>query len=272
MTMAQAAARPPKLPFWRTVAQAYAAPFLSLDSLVRAAWLWLLLLVPLLLAISWVQVPMEAEALARLRLDPQAAFETPWQLRLISNLHALVLLPAGASIAVAWHRLILAGERPAGAYLRLDRSVWLYTTVLVVTVVGISLLFDLPQVLVSGIAVRTLIGALAAVLSIAAALVIGRLSLVLPAIALGRTGVGLGEAWRATHRNTWRLFWGPFVCLLLLFLPAVLLSRVTAADRTAAALAMTALDVISIIGGVIGVGFLSFAYRHFFPAGQPLRV
>ena len=273
MTMAgtTADARPPKLPFWRTVGQAYAAPLLSFDSLVRAASLWLLLLTPLLLVMSWLQAPMEADLLARMRVDPTAAFETIWQLQLVSFLHSLVILPAAASIAVAWHRLILTGERPAGGYLRLDRSVWLYVAFPLATILYFSVLFDLPRVLVSDLNGRVAIGVIAVPLGILAGLVIGRLSLVLPAIALGRTDIGLADAWRATRGNTWRLFWGPFLCLLLLILPGLLLSALSGAGPVTATHAATAADLVSILGGVIGVGFLSFAYRHFFPADVPAR-
>jgi hypothetical protein len=105
-------------------------------------------------------------------------------------------------------------------------------------------------------------------LSIAAALIIGRLSLVLTAIALGRTDIGLGDAWRATRGNTWRLFWGPIVRLLLLALPGLVVFMLARADRVVFAIAIAALELISILGGIVGVGFLSFAFRHFFAGGR----
>src|SRR5262245_13160750 len=124
---------PAKLAFWSTVGRAYAAPFADAQSLMRAARLWLLLLTPVLLFTSWLQMSMRAELLAGMRADAGAAFAMGWQLRLISNLHSLVIVPAAASIAVAWHRLILNGERPADVYLRFDRIVWLYAAFLLAT-------------------------------------------------------------------------------------------------------------------------------------------
>jgi hypothetical protein len=52
---------------------------------------------------------------------------------------------------------------------------------------------------------------------------------------------------------------------LLLALPWLLIFRLPDTDRAVATVAATAIDLISIFGGVIGVGFLSFAYQHFFP-------
>jgi hypothetical protein len=268
VTMAQtaAAARPPKLPFWRMVGRAYAAPFVNFGALVRAAWLWLLILAPVLLAISWLQAPMEIDVLARIGGGPDTVHD-PWELRLLSLLQQLVMLPAMASIAVAWHRLILVHERPAGANLRLDGSVAIYGLFLLATVLLLTLLGDAPRMIASGLAPR-LADVLGIALSLAAALVIGRLSLVLPAIALGRADIGLGDAWRATRGNTWRLFWGPIVCLLLLVLPGLVVFMLAQADRVTFAIAMAALELVSILGGIVEVGFLSFAFQHFFAGGR----
>ena len=271
MTIADttADARPPKLPFWRTVGRAYAAPFVNFGSLVGAAWLWLLVLTPVLLVISWFLAPMQAELFAKLGTDPDAG--TPsLEFQLISILQQLVILPAIASIAVAWHRLILNQERPSSTYFRFDRSVWLYAAFLLATTLFFNVLSNLPQMIASAQGTRLPLWAsmLPGVLTIAAAFVICRLSLVLPPIALGRTDIGLGEAWRATHRNTWRLFWGPIFCLILLVAPAIFLFLYAGAERMTATVIMTAVSLISILGGVIGVGFLSFAYQHFFEGGD----
>lgn len=268
MTIADttSAARPPKLPFWRTVARAYAAPFVNFGSLVRAAWLWVLLLTPVLLAISWFLAPLYTALADVSKADLNAS--TPVELQLLSILPQLVMVPAVASIAVAWHRLILGQERPAGTYLRFDRSVWLYAAFLLAVELLFFALFNLPEVVASvrGTSLPLWIPWLGFVLAMAVAFIVGRLSLVLPPIALGRTDIGLGDAWRATQGNTWRLFWGPIVCLLFLALPAVvvLILALAGAGRTTTTIALTALDLVTILAGVIGVGFLSFAYQHFF--------
>src|SRR5262245_47333731 len=100
MTSAAAAVdrRPPKLPFWRTVGRAYAVPFASFGSLVRAAWLWLLVLAPVVLVLSWLQVPLQAENLARLRANPGVVPDA-WPLWLLTNVQEILTVPAMASIA-----------------------------------------------------------------------------------------------------------------------------------------------------------------------------
>ncbi|MGH6691655.1 MAG: hypothetical protein ACREF4_13365, partial [Gammaproteobacteria bacterium] len=247
---------------------AYAAPFVNFGSLVRAAWLWTLLLIPVLLAISWFLAPVYAALGDLSKADLNAS--TPVEFQLLSILLQLVMLPAVASIAVAWHRLILNRERPSGVYLRFDRSVGLYAAFLIAVQLLLIALVNLPEVIASlrGTSLPWWVGALAFVLVIAVAFIFGRLSLVLPPIALGRTDIGLGDAWRATQGNTWRLFWGPIVCLILLVLPAVMVFIVAGAGRTTTTVALTVMDLLTILAGVIGVGFLSFAYQHFFEGGD----
>jgi hypothetical protein len=62
------------------------------------------------------------------------------------------------------------------------------------------------------------------------------------------------------------------VCLILLALPGLIVFRLGAMNRLSAAAVLTFLDLISIIGGVVGVSFLSLAYRHFFPMKPRIRM
>src|SRR5215831_14570539 len=77
--------------------------------------------------------------------------------------------------------------------------------------------------------------------------------------------ISLGNVWAATRRNTWRLAMGPLVCLILLVIPGLITLHLGTMNRLSAAVVLTLLDLISIIAGVIGVSFLSLAYKHFFP-------
>lgn len=63
-------------------------------------------------------------------------------------------------------------------------------------------------------------------------------------------------------------FWAPIVCLFLLVLPVVAVFILAGAGRTTTTVALTALDLVAILAGVVGVGFLSFAYQHFFEGGD----
>ena len=58
---------------------------------------------------------------------------------------------------------------------------------------------------------------------------------------------------------------GPPLCLILLALPGVIMFHLGGMSGLSAAVVLTLLDLISLIGGVVGVSFLSLAFRHFFP-------
>ena len=128
---------------------------------------------------------------------------------------------AFASIAVNWHRYILLDEVPHGMErLRLDATVWRYVgnilligLILVVGAGGIGIVLVILAVLLGTVGqFVAVIGAVALTLfSIVASY---RLSIKLPAIALGRQDYGLLHAWTATARNSWR-FLG---LLLILFI------------------------------------------------------
>jgi len=64
---------------------------------------------------------------------------------------------------------------------------------------------------------------------------------------------------------------GPLVCLILLVIPGLITLHLGTMNRLSAAVVLTLLDLISIIAGVIGVSFLSLAYKHFFPTKPRFR-
>jgi hypothetical protein len=279
-----AAAPPPKLPFWRTIGRAYSAPLENSGALMRAASPWLLVLIPVAFAISYAMAPIQAEMMAKFEairpenLKPEDLgklaslkaedFAMPWSLQLLALLQHLVTVPAAASIAVAWHRLLLTGTQPATRFL-LDRSVGLYTAFLLGVMAFVMVLTTVPQLTFTPrlgdawIAITALTG----IVMIGSVFVLGRWTLVLPAIALGRTDIGLSEAWRTTRGNTWRLFWAPFVCLLIMVPVGFLTRGLSAADRVTSAVSMTLVELFTILAGIVGVGFLSYAYQHFFEGG-----
>jgi len=127
------------------------------------------------------------------------------------------MLPAFASMAVAWHRLLLQGEHPA--YLRLDYIVAAYA--------GVAFLGNIIMlapyyfsVTIRFAAEATQSGAAAFVASVepfasfAIPFILARLSLVLPAMALGRRDVTFGAAWKISEGHTWWMFWAYVLCFL----------------------------------------------------------
>ena len=104
-----------------------------------------------------------------------------------------------------------------------------------------------------------------------------RLSLLLPARAVGDLSLTFKQTWRRTRGNTWRLFWGivvttmpPLLLAQIGFLttigapsPANFASEDFVAQMTAASAVFTVYYLLIV---PIGIGFLSHAYRHFFQA------
>ena len=90
--------------------------------------------------------------------------------------------------------------------------------------------------------------------------------MVLPAKAIGRD-ISFGTAWAATRKNSWRLFGGYMLSLL----PFAAIAggvgywlSVAQASRGTATAVWTIVTLLWALFGMVGVGFLSLAYRHFF--------
>jgi hypothetical protein len=108
--MAEAApAAPNKLPFWRTLGEAYGVWFKNLPELIRIAWLWILIMAPIVGLFMWWQAPITMEVMQNARagkLDPDPALSA-----LMQVINLVIILPILSSIAVAWHRLLLRNCR-----------------------------------------------------------------------------------------------------------------------------------------------------------------
>jgi hypothetical protein len=259
-----------KLPVWRTVRLCYATVLQNLGQLARISWLWLLIMVPVYTAVHWLP-SADWEALG-IRTIPL------WARQMVVSLPPIVELPFLASIAVAWHRLVLRQERVlAPTYLRLDTPVWLYAlcslgflTLMVGPVLGALTFVEQPS---SGPphldreihSLVTVLGLLALTLAVAIFL-LPRLSLVLPALALGER-LSLWDAWRATRGNTLRLALATALCMLpalflIMSLPllAVLLSALSS-ESTPMQELITSLNAIDqIVGSITYAVFNSLAY------------
>ncbi|HEU4381580.1 MAG TPA: hypothetical protein VFR73_23665 [Hyphomicrobiaceae bacterium] len=257
MTLPPSPTRPPKLPFWRTVGACYAIVFGNFGSLLRISWLWLLIMLPVYAAAEWLDSRSQGNETGSL---------------LLSMLPSVLEVPALASIAVAWHRLVLRQESVQGAvYLRLDRVVWWYAMILLACMVATigPILFGIAAVLPHNVSSQ---GALSLIVTMLAGFGVGlgvgvfvlpRLSLVLPAGALGER-LTLGEAWRATRGNTWRLACASLLCSLPPLIPAaalVFLVEGTSLDESVIGITVYSLAYVLIV--TIAVTLLSLAYRHF---------
>jgi membrane-anchored glycerophosphoryl diester phosphodiesterase (GDPDase) len=196
---------------------------------------------------------------------------------LLLNLDNILLLLAGVSIAVAWHRLMILNEQPgfSGGNVA-SKNLWRY----IVVALALFLVMLLPMAAVmlptfyflqpvpgparppSGFFLLLPLGFTAYAVGTAVAF---RLTLLLPARAIGDTSLTFKQTWNRTRGNVWRLFWGVVVTTMpaLLIAQVVFLIGVGVAQMTAMS---TVFAVYYLLILPIGIGFLSHAYRHFFVA------
>jgi hypothetical protein len=267
MTAVTVAARS-KLPLWRTIGQSYAMWARNFPDLVRIAWVWMLLMGLVRVSWSWWVVPHILEAL---RAGGPAGQFIVVASQIVSQ---VIMLPALASVAVAWHRLLLRGEHPdRGLYLRFDRIVVGYA----ILAFWIAVIFKTPDYVIEMFRIVTgtaldrptmpqLVGSVVGTLT---GLIAARLSIALPGIALGREDVTLGSAWRVSKRNTWRMFWAYFFCAVpasvIVFVIFYFLGYWLLGYQAIVTFVLQFLSgVIWIPIGMISVGMLSLACRHFF--------
>jgi hypothetical protein len=281
-----------KLPLGATIGLSYSTYFRNFVDVLRTSWLWLLLVAPLGGIVGWMQAVWFAEAVANMkqRVPPQLPPKS-FQMIALGGLDNLLVLVAGVSIAVAWHRRIILDERPRFSGNNVvTESFWRYVWVgvLIFLMVGIPVLavflptFYFLSFGVTGkppaqpvSALALLLFATLFVVYLAAIAVFLRLTLLFPARAAGDVGLRFRQAWDRTRGNTWRLLWGIVACML----PAALLMQIVLlfvigfpgpetftdpsfAGRFAALGAVTIICYLLILP--IGIGFLSHAYRHFF--------
>jgi len=273
--MAEAApAAPAKLPFWRTLGEAYGVWFKNLPELIGIAWIWMLVMAPIIGLFMWWQAPALIELMQYARAgmpDPN-----PGMTIVAQAINSVIVLPILSSIAVAWHRLLLRDEHVGGAYLRIDSIVIGYAVLFLL----IALLFSVPQYLSQiyvamtqppGGAIEISPAALGvqfigSILTIVALFFSCRLFMVLPAKALERD-ISFGTSWATTRKNSWRLFWGYMLGLLPFAAIAGGLGywiSIAQPSRAVAAGIWTIVTLLWALFGMVGVGFLSLAYRHFF--------
>src|SRR5262245_8365043 len=273
-----------KLPVWHTVRACYATVARNLGQLVRISWLWLLIMLPVYAAINWMDWALrEASGV----LSP-------------GDLIAVIELPFLASIAVAWHRLILREERvTAPAYLRLDGMVWLYALyslllMILVAAPSVPLLIRIAhdgalggpvtlggpvavmqganRDLVASFAFVVAVQAIVILLSVMVAVLVPRLSLVLPALAVGER-LSPVQSWRMTRGNTLRLALATLLCTLPAYLLVVLVLLAFSwdwndglEDRVPFVAAGLIMSVGFAVLAILAVTLLSLTYRFF--AGQ----
>jgi hypothetical protein len=279
----------PKLPLGNTISLAYSTYFQHFADVLRASWLWLLLMAPLQGIAGWLQWSWMAMAVRNMKPGVPPKMSQPIEMMLFGHAATLALLFAGVSIAVAWHRRIILDEPPGlSASNVATMNVWRYVGIgfvlllimtLPVLVVIVPFSFWLAPFPAGGgtqppnpqsFALIPVI----MVLYVMALAVTLRLCLLLPARAVGDAELTFKRAWAVTRGNTWRMLWGIVVCTL----PPTFAAQIAlwvfvgfpgpGMFAEGFALRMTVVSTVFMVFYLliapIGIGFLSHVYRYFF--------
>ena len=149
------------------------------------------------IGLPWVPVLLIAALVEQLTGAGDPLTEQSTGQMLLQVVTAFVSIVAVSSMAVNWHRFILRDEVPAG--LRLDAAVMRYAGITVmlmapmlVPMVIIVLSYFQPQLIAVGLPLVLLFGGIAT-----------RLSIKLPAVALGHPGFSFRDAWATSAGNFW---------------------------------------------------------------------
>ncbi len=257
-----------QLPVTGALGHAFKSTFNNAAFAVHISWPWMAILLPfnvganLYLILNGLADPEKA--------DPRT---------LVVMLPLLVgSFVAYASIAVNWHRYVLLDEVPQGwDRLRLDGLMWRY--------IGNGLLIGLmlaAGAIAAGVVVTfasyilgAMVGEVLALVIVPALIAVYayvlvaayRLSVKLPAVALGRTDFGLGNAWAATEDNFWQLLGLVILfigCVFIAGLGVFLFSLLFGALGTfGLALALAIQVLANWVATILGVTLLTSLYGFF---------
>ncbi len=291
-----------KLPVWQTVGRAYKAFFENFGSVIRLSWIWLLVFAAFT-AYAFDQQWALMSSLSNKGAPPTdiTLHHIPWRFQTVWILQYVLGIVGGASMAVAWHRFLILGERPAASGMNATTPPVRHYIVTGILIVLTSALPILPVVLtlfatmnpfvspaptaindhgpmVAVIVVLFLIGWTLWLLGLT------RLALLLPARAVGNDRLTFSQCWKLTRGNAWRIGFG---CFLTVIPPLLLAQMVFARIMFAGVLqgptafatptsplflsTMAALTAYSMLVAIIMIGFLSYAYLHFFGPAAPVK-
>jgi hypothetical protein len=250
-----------RLPVLAAFQHVWATVFSNAGAAFRLSWPWLLvvgLMGLFLVAISPTQ--SETPAISTSESQNIAAF----------FLAIFVFMLAFASIAVNWHRYVLLDEMPKGSkFLRIDGLVWRYLGNLLLILLIVAVPFGIAVGIYSGsmdvsdlldsngglspTSLPLLAIAFFLTIMVAVNIIIYRLSIKLPAVALGRRDYGVTKAWDDSKGNALPILGFAFLVYLSLTIPERILDW--ASESLASPLGI--LGAIQLV--VVGVVFQWFA-------------
>jgi hypothetical protein len=194
-----------KLPVFAAFVHALKSTWNNLPFAFHLSWPWLLFLLPISV---WGDATIPDFDPLKMTPEQQALMN---QFMFKTYVSGTVSMMVYASIAISWHLYILKDEVPNGlARLRFDRTVWRYfgNSILVILFASAALV---PLILLlagfgtmAGLTPQAVINGFVIAAILVAIPVTYRMSVKLPAVALGRKDFKFGDAWNATRGNTSR--------------------------------------------------------------------
>jgi len=160
--------------------------------------------------IFWIPVMFVLGVAEHYTLPPQPTDTISGPAIAVQLLSGVVGLIGFCSMAVSWHRFILRDE--VSPPLRVDSIVWRYLgnslLIMLIVLVPMIVLLGGAAGLASGAAapvLSPLVSGLFLLLSLLMGTIAMRLSIKLPAVAVGRNDFTFRDAWQASDGNFWRI-------------------------------------------------------------------
>ena len=262
-----------KLPVFKALGHAFRSTTDNIGFAFHISWPWVLILLPFNVATNLYLV------MNGLQTGSEPNPEMLGKFFAVITPLVLASIVAYASIAVNWHRYVLLDEIARGwQRLRIDSLTWRYIgnfiliiLVLIVGGIAVGLALGIGGFLANAILGETvaailLIPALAA-LYVFAFVAAYRLSVKLPAVALGRSDFSLRNAWEETKGNSWRLLGLLILFFLCLMLVAVGMFAITYAfgllGTVGLSLAVAIQVMVNWVATILGVTLLTSLYGFF---------
>lgn len=210
------------------------------------------------------------------RADEFLSMPAGERLAAYTSLAMLVVLFGLFVIVVRWHRMIVRDIAPDATRLKATRAAMLYfARGLLLSAIGgaIGIVCGLlPVTLMRRLPIPDDVGGWLTVASImggilAALLTVGRLSLILPAGAVGDYHVTMRRAWQMSRGNSWRILGGSVLASGPVFVVNIVLNGLIDALPSMSAsvpslLAMLTLSLLLfVVTAIVQASFLSYVYR-----------
>lgn len=210
---------------------------------------WSYRAVALRIVAPWLPVIIIVGVLEYLVGPPEEGATGMGSAELLQFASTAVAIVAVSAMSVNWHRFILRDEQPHG--MRLDRLMLRYAGTTILTMLPMlipamlmvfGIVFFPPLATLAGIPLLLIVGA-----------IVTRLSIKLPAVALGERGFTFRDAWAASEGNLWP-------CLGVFVLNALILLGFLFALSAASSLLQIVSPALAMVFLVAAAGLMQLFY------------